>query len=77
MNECVAKCHGMEHEKVRIKKECKSVKMGWKDKRKCDKIQRDKWSVSEGEKWKEMKLSEIWRLWGEQLTFEIQKMPNE
>ena len=49
----------------------------WKDKWKCDKMGCDKWSVSESEKWKEMKLFETRRLWGGVSTFEIQKPWNE
>ena len=39
----------------------KNVGMGWKE-WKCHKMGRDTWRVRKGEKWKEMKLSEIRRL---------------
>ena len=67
MHEYVEKCHAREHDKMRIKRNVKVQR--WdetrgKDKWKCDKMGHDKWSVSEGEKWKEMKLFEVQRLWG-------------
>ena len=67
----------MEHDEMRIgMKMWRQDEMILNDKLKCDKMWHDKWSVSEGEKWKEMKLSKIWRLWGgcQLLRFKSHKM---